>query len=499
MGFPIYDNCKIEIKEGEIRFAPPLGNPVSGPLNKDLAVHQTIRRFRDHWIKKFDRDCARDDFVTLGLNLYWVLFPPDSAARDAFESMCRQFLLNIKQNRNRRLRVQLIFHEDTEEELTDYPWEFLYVPLKPGSFFLAGEKTDLILTRFVPELESELERRMPRELEETPVRIVLVTSQPKYLEKLDLGTIVDSIKDLNRRAKFDVTHVANPHYNQLKAIIDDVEPHVFHFIGHGEPGELALLRKPGEEEWEAGNINDVKWCTANDLAGLFSDNPPSLVFLHACNGATPKSTGLKSMARALVDTSVPAVVAMQYKIENRHAEKFADTFYRRLSAGTSIAEAVNAGRRALGEQKIDDHEVWGNRSFGTPVVYLQRDMSIVKVAAAESDEDEGATFCPKCGEGGLGPEDNFCRSCGHDLHTLRAQRCRKCRTVVPPDSQFCPRCGTRWQSAATVSERATRPTASVVEETDEGTAPQPSTDYTQFDLPATRRKDNGNRTAHLDK
>lgn len=490
-----YRNCKVEITtEDQVVFTPPLGTPTSGPINSDEAVHRTIIRFRDHWITKYHRQCERDDFIALGLNLYWVLFPPGSEARDAFEQVCNTFLDEVVSKPNQRLRLQLVFHEAAGERLANYPWEFLYLHLSPQrKFFLAGEQSELILTRFVPEVE------YIKAAEQAPVRILLVTSQPNSLENIQIDDIVAYIKELDRRDDFEVVHVHNPHYKELQSKIGNYEPHVFHFIGHGEPGRLVLKSKPGEEKRVQGRIIDEDWCDSDTVSALFNTHQPHLVFLHACNGATPASAGLKSIARDLVDRSVPAVVAMQYEIENDDAKVFAQRFYEQLSSGMPIDEAVKDGRYELGQKRMVRDKAWSSRRFGTPVVFAQSDMSIVSPRPSS-----GAEYCPNCGARGVRPQQKFCSSCGIDLSARRTPRCGNCGTIVTPDQKFCPNCGNKLQvspdaatsapaeAASPPAEGAPAPATAVPAPAPVSAEPSPAR-HSQFDMPSTNTPGDSSR------
>jgi hypothetical protein len=87
----------------------------------------------------------------------------------------------------------------------------------------------------------------------------------------------------------------------------------------------------------------------------------------------------------LVRSDIPAVVAMQYNISVDDAGLFAKTFYEELGQGCDVAEAVRAGREALGTLF---HPFYHHPRFGTPVVYLQTDKPIVIAQPEEPEEEE---------------------------------------------------------------------------------------------------------------
>ena len=116
-----------------------------------------LSRF-NYWVSN-DKLRERDDLELLGLCLYDLLFPPGSNIRDEFEG---NYDLITRQEGS-RLRLTLVFHKEAGE-LANYPWEFLYLPPRLRTaeksnregFFLAGQKTELILTRFMPDVEHRL-------------------------------------------------------------------------------------------------------------------------------------------------------------------------------------------------------------------------------------------------------------------------------------------------------------------------------------------------------
>src|SRR6266496_3924469 len=353
-------NCKIELLDEtkiaywDIRKRRSMVNISVSPLTKQL-----LKRF-NYWISK-EKLREREDLELLGLCLYDLLLPPGSDVRDDFES---DFDLIID-SPGSRLRLTLVFHEEAGE-LANYPWEFLLMPArsrtqekrKRDSFFLAGQKIELILTRFMPDVEHRL-----GELEKE-LRILLVFSNPDDKDLDDINTAdtqeaITTITNLEKKGSVKVTVVKNPTYEQLNAAINKpaqpgekpFKPHIVHFIGHGD-AQLGLALQMSEKEVKerARLPKKAAWCDSKTICDLFSeDPPPRLVFLHACEGA--KSDTLESfsnLARELALAKVPAVIAMQYAIKTEDAALFARIFYEELSNGSDVDEAVRKGRESLG-------------------------------------------------------------------------------------------------------------------------------------------------------
>lgn len=340
---------------------------------------QTIERL-NHWIKK-DDTCDRQDLALIGRYLYNFLFPPGSQIRTRFEENYKFFDKN--KGASSRLRIVLVFEENLGAKLASYPWEFLYKSEGQRGFFLAGQRTELILTRFVPHQPAEIGVANP------PLRILLAVSQPKEYQQMDTAEVVSYLRSLPNKyaGQIDLKIINNPTYKQLLDLLnpqhaDCYLPHIFHFIGHGRPGQLALLRDEDDVNEliiEHGVQSDTaSWCDSTMLTQIFEKHQPRVVFLHAGNGAAAGSLdGFSALARDLVYAKIPAVIAMQYQISDRDASLFAMEFYRQVSSGAPVDEAVRASREVLGHTVTGNEMAWNDRRFGTPVVYLQTEKAII--------------------------------------------------------------------------------------------------------------------------
>jgi hypothetical protein len=435
-----YVNCELDILDDEhtrYRDDYRADTPVDGRIRDDQAgdslVQDTIERLHD-WVADDDRNITREDLELLGRHLYYFLF--DEAIRKGFEQSYRAFRNSA--DPSRRLRLRLAFHQESMK-LASYPWEFLFMPKRenqPGFFLCAEKRTELILTRVVP--ESIEDRLQP---ESDSLKVLAVFSNPRELGgRLDGEKFLGQITSTRRMEVKAITAEDGPGAltkDGVGAAIKDFGPQIFHFIGHGDAERgIALLKTPEEiqEHYDAtGEMKDVEWVDARALSALFTepqlaDPPPRLVFLHACEGATASSMrGFDSMARDLVYLyEIPAVVAMQYVISNEAAALFAKTFYKHISEGARIDIAVSEGRWALRQSRRGE---FADRGFGTPIVYLQDDNAIV---LHELEEEEGPPKAAKCPYSDFGcpgwvvPGNPSCPTCTRPLkvcvkgHAMRA-------------------------------------------------------------------------------
>jgi ribosomal protein L37AE/L43A len=456
---PVY-TCKIELKnEEEVVYHDVFNKPRPGKIRVSELDKRLLRRF-NYWVSS-DRLNERDDLELLGLCLYDLLFPPQSDIRDEFEGNY-DFVMRPDQ-KGSRLRLTLVFHK-AAGELANYPWEFLYMPLRQKTpekeerkgFFLAGKNPELILARFMPDVEHRLGEK------EKELRILIVFSNPNDYDLDDLNTketkdAIETIKALEQPdSQVKVKEINNPTYAELKDAINEPEqpgeeafkPHIVHFIGHGDK-KLGLALQMTEEECEQRKQNKLPpkaaWYNSQTICDLFSDDPPPrLVFLHACEGAKSDTLeGFSDLARELAGAKVPAVIAMQYTIKPEVAAVFAKVFYEELGTGSDVDEAVRKGRAALGLPEYGGKGSWSDKRFGTPVVYLQSEKPIIEIppkpppkSGAFDPTQKIPCPNPEC-KGSIEPDCVECVLCEHPLiecpnckkssvHRLMSQKIGKC-------------------------------------------------------------------------
>ncbi len=374
-----------------------------GELGSDPVVRLTVKRLNE-WVNfgLKQQEATRgkqnpvtvDDLRVIGLNLYRILFS-DGKIRDKFHDVYRRFQAAYKEQAEQsgeglRLRLRIVF-EKAAESLGRLPWEFLFVPDEDNperGFFFAGERTELILTRYVPvsDLVKKLSPPAPSRL-----KILVAVSEPSGLGAVDeseFQRLLAQICEITRE-EIPVLRGADCTYQRLGKTLDAYRPHIFHYIGHGEEGRLALVKSPEDPDYDEGEgERPVRWVTSEQFRKLFGVAKPRLVFLHACKGAAASSQdAFSSCARQLVYADIAAVVAMQYSISSHDANLFAKTFYEELGRGRDVDEAVKAGRLALGGKVWP---FWEHPRFGTPVVYLQTDKPIVLPLPEEQESREAA-------------------------------------------------------------------------------------------------------------
>ena len=420
--------------------------PARGRIDRNSLSWRTAEVL-SAWVRDSADQIRRTELELLGRHLYQVIFA-DGKIRGLFEvayKTCAEFQL--------RLKVELQFTPDARS-VAELPWEFLHMPDELGGFFLAGERDKIQLIRLAVRADQDTQEV---EITERPLRVLVATCSPDTA--IDVQQILAAVRALSSADAIEVTPLPDPTFDQLLQTVSQprLGPHVLHIVGHGQAGGMLMRRaaSPGADaKAEARRLaglgepqNGRVFVDAETVTSLFRMHRPHLVFLHSCDGDAPSLTSVYSTARAIVYSSVPAVVAMQYEISAGAAIRFVDQFYRELAEGRSVGEAVTAGRcdLARGSEETGIRRDWANRMFGTPVAYLCRDAPLVNSPLAAGGPGSfvpglppptARLACPRCGVA----QGEAARSCGKCGLQLVCDRCGA-RYGQPATSRFCSNCG----------------------------------------------------------
>ncbi len=163
------------------------------------------------------------------------------------------------------------------------------------------------------------------------------------IEKIDSGkTIKVSLENKSLSLRL------NDEKNNMNLKIDDGRAEKF--IVKVENGKLNVY-------------SEKKSLYAIELARLLARHKSlRLVVLNSCEGAQGNERNIfSSTAAKLVQRGIPAVLAMQYKISDKAAIKFASAFYEALADGMPVDASVAEARNAISTNTLE---------WGTPVLYM---------------------------------------------------------------------------------------------------------------------------------
>ncbi|MBZ4018591.1 CHAT domain-containing protein [Streptomyces purpurogeneiscleroticus] len=511
--------------EDDVYYRRDANKHVRGRLGGGWLLHDTVKALNR--LVAGCEHCKRSELKLLGRCLYAIAFGTDDqdpqggapVLRRAFEDAYALYKKNPELMTG-VFRLRLDIRREAQE-LGRYPWEFLFMPRPEGDgFFLAGEQTELVLSRYVRNEDVAWP-----EADDGPLRILVVLSRPSSpgLAQVRADTLIRAVEEL-RSVDTTVDVLESPTRDQLRNEILQRPTHILHFIGHGRGGAhgrvSALALKKDERELRtaralaearrakgddlAEQVDEADWADSVSICNLLRsglDGPPGpsgasprgrLIFLHACEGDSPDITedslrGFSSIARDLADRErVAAVVAMQYVISIDDAERFAVHFYSWLRAGYLLDEAVSRARCELGTTPGFGRQSWDHRCFGTPVIYVREASAFRRYAemwrkagnegqgAARQPGPEGKKFCPNTScQGLIIPGQERCRACNSQLMDCPEPGCTGL-VMTAPGSQ-CTMC--RYKVASreerTVSDGHEQDAASARRRA--RTAPRPNT------------------------
>ncbi len=196
-----------------------------------------------------------------------------------------------------------------------------------------------------------------------PLRILIVGASPNGYAKLNLKREIENLKQALSLPGIKVDSVEDCTLDRLKGIAGIEQPHVLHFIGHGEfdianrEGKIFLVDKRNEPESLTGEE------LRREIAGISSLR---LVTLNACLGNASQGADIfSSVATSIFSLQIPAaVVAMQFRITDLAAIEFSKCFYSQLALGRPVDDAITSARAHV-RRKIK-----GTPEWATPVLYL---------------------------------------------------------------------------------------------------------------------------------
>ena len=336
-----------------------------------------LKKLRDN---KLD---GREDFSYFGNSLFEALLKPVEV------SFSGEVWKQLTQLETTHLRIRIVFEEVDEptelaSQIINLPWEFLCYP-DDNNTFLGTHPRVALSYGYQTWLKNPLEGYAVRE---SPLRMLFVHGHPSKLPDVGFVSLVQKIlTELGESVE--VKKLKNPTPDKLSEALSK-KPHVLHFLGHGQPGALALGDLPNGE---------TSWLEDQSLSDFLRAGGVKLVVLQACEGASPsEELAFTGTAAQLVKTHIPAVIAIRYPISQSLAWNFVRTLYDKLAAGEPVDVAVQAGRAQLAR----GNQSHASRDFGAPVLWMHlRDgllFATGDITPKEEEEKEAEPFTDETGK-----------------------------------------------------------------------------------------------------
>lgn len=200
-----------------------------------------------------------------------------------------------------------------------------------------------------------------------PPRLKVLVLAPNPRDEGDHTDIESALLGLYKVfGKRNVTHLEKPTLGNLMRKLATETFHIIHIITHGafwEEKQAGYLQLENDQ-----GFSDA--VTGRELASTISTAPeaPRLVMLFTCEGGKMRLQGgdhsFAGVASALIEHQLPAVVAMQFKIDRLAAEAFMEDFYWALTQGYPVDAAAGLARNQLFNKKLPVQD------WCTPVVFM---------------------------------------------------------------------------------------------------------------------------------
>lgn len=185
----------------------------------------------------------------------------------------------------------------------------------------------------------------------------------------EVSTIVDALIKFGRPVEWEV--LRRPSNKALRKALNDFQPHIFHFIGHGRQ---ALASKSPVLEFESNEFdgNEVEksppweWTASKIRIDLNQVWVPRLAFINACRSSSEEeSEKVWGITEAFIDAGVPAVIGMQADIQGDAAASFPGRLYEGLALDKPLDEALAEARFDVMDLFTDglEHRDWALATF----------------------------------------------------------------------------------------------------------------------------------------
>jgi tetratricopeptide (TPR) repeat protein len=267
-------------------------------------------------------------------------------------------------------------------EAAAIPWELLRDPQSDSAISLRVKAFVRVQSNpnigFVPAPPAD----------EGRLRLLYVVCRPGGTDDVSLRAVANRLlQDLGGDlARFEITALRPPTFERLQAVLTDAKAakrpfHIVHFDGHGIYEDLSqttladwlkalnALTLGGPRTGKHGYLlfehpasrEKMRPVSGEELGKLLHDAGVPVLILNACQSAMSEAHGkpaaaanvhdevraIGSLAQAVVDQGIPAVLGMRYSVYVVTAAQYIGQLYAALAKGRPFGEAASAGRKHL--------------------------------------------------------------------------------------------------------------------------------------------------------
>jgi len=256
---------------------------------------------------------------------------------------------------NQPRQQELVIAIATDKGLAHLPWELLH----DGKDFLVKKRPSIIPVRWISngqqkpiELLKSPDANSPKN---RPLNLLFMASSPKEFEselrELDYEAEEAEILEATKRTPVNLRVEESGCLKELEYVVNEYKPgeiDVFHLTGHAtdKNGKSYFLT-----EDEYGD------CVYSDSANIYDTlkfSFPSLIFLCGCRTGFSSDGVVPSMAEELLNMGATAVLGWGEKVRDTEASAASSQFYRELSQGITITQALSSTYQVLIKQEARD-------------------------------------------------------------------------------------------------------------------------------------------------
>jgi len=292
------------------------------------------------------------ELQTIGKDLASSIF------QGSFIDLFARSIITVSQQ-NKALRVMFSYNKAAHPLIRSVPWECVFYPILAGQEQHFGLSKDLGVARFIS--LGDLDVYQPLEIQDK-LRVLAVAPNPQTCAT-PLGVtaelIVMSEIAAQHKEEIDFNPLPNAQWSEFENELARVDPHILFFTGHG-----GFVNKVPHLFFQKPDGACEPITTATFANKLRPHTKLRLVILSACQTGVARNP-FASAAEELIEIGVPAVIAMQSKVDDIAAREFGLRFFQYLfHQKYSIDACINAGRAAMFDIRRTKTE------WAVPVLYL---------------------------------------------------------------------------------------------------------------------------------
>lgn len=263
-----------------------------------------------------------------------------------------------------------------DPEVAGWPWEYLYNA--NAESFISQEFHPISRSIFTSTKPSPCGPIVGK------VRMLLILGVPPddsdTTPKEEIRYIQEVFSTQLDESRFEIDILSAEEYQNIITKLNSKHYDIVHYFGHAgfdQSNKLGYLsiKRPGKSQFKVD---------ANQFALTLRNRGIRLVFLNACKTAMSAPTenpARSSIAAALLDRGIPAVVASQFSLPDNSAHFLASTIYNALLTGKPIGDAIRDGRNAVSFADAAKFFDWG-----IPVLYSTNPAQIILPLVGEKPQ-----------------------------------------------------------------------------------------------------------------